>query len=672
MLEKSEPSRIKELFDAVEIAVFIIDVDKEGVFTYNTINSAHERLTGLDSDWIRGKKPSDLADYITPAVVKEVEKHYSDCYTQKRNVFYEEMIPFDGKETWWLTRLTPLIDDEGRVYRIIGSSSSIGDNRKKEQELLKNQEMLEAVSSMARVGGWEINLASGTVLWSQEIYKIHEVSLDHQPTLEEAISFYTQDSLPLITQAVQNAIEQGEPFDLKLQIRTATGNLKWVHAIGKAISTGGKAERVFGIFQDITPQYYLEETLRRRENALKEAQDLAHLGTYDYQYPEGEVFWSPEMFRLFYINERKDPPALNDLFQLVYPDDRQRFEDTVLDAISRKSTFDLIYRIKNKKGKIRHLHNTGKILTDNQGEVKRVIGTVLDITQRKLVADELQVLSTAVEQNSDSIVITNTLGNILYANPRFYELTGYTSKEIIGNNPRILKSGHQDEEFYKELWECISNGEVWKGEFLNKKKNGELYWEDATINPIRNSEGIIIRYVALKRDITELREAREQLKQLATTDSMTGAFNRRAGLAILDKQMHLSWRNGKALCLSFIDINNLKSVNDTYGHQEGDYLITSIAELLLKNMRVSDTLCRMGGDEFMMILPECDLHNAQKLNERLLELVRKCSALHKKPYDCGYSYGVVEYPGKEKMKPEELVLIADQRMYEQKKRLKKD
>jgi len=168
------------------------------------------------------------------------------------------------------------------------------------------------------------------------------------------------------------------------------------------------------------------------------------------------------------------------------------------------------------------------ILNDD-GSLREILTIGIDITERKRAEDQIRKLSQAVEQSSSSVVITNLAGDIEYANPKFTEVTGYTLDEALGQNPRVLKGGSQPKEFYADLWATISSGREWHGEFCNRKKNGELYWESASISPIRDASGEITHYVAIKDDITERRRIEQAIaeqKQLLenTLESLTHPF----------------------------------------------------------------------------------------------------------------------------------------------------
>ena len=146
-----------------------------------------------------------------------------------------------------------------------------------------------------------------------------------------------------------------------------------------------------------------------------------------------------------------------------------------------------------------------------ENEQRLCTAIIRDITERKKAEEQICKLSHAIEQSSSTIVITDTKGKIEYANPRFTQLTGYTHEEAIGKNPRVLKSGKTSPEVYKELWKTIQSGNEWRGEFCNKKKNGELYWEAASISPVKDDKGVITNFIAVKDDITERKEVQEQL-----------------------------------------------------------------------------------------------------------------------------------------------------------------
>ena len=206
--------------------------------------------------------------------------------------------------------------------------------------------------------------------------------------------------------------------------------------------------------------------------------------------------------------------------------------------------------------------------------------------------------------------------------PKGAQLTGYTPEELIGENPNILKSGKTPPEDYKQLWTTIKSGGEWRGEFHNKKKSGEFYWEYASISPIKDSRGVITHFVAIKEDITERKRLEAHLTYLANNDPLTNLFNRRRFREELKDWVAQMERHESTGALLFIDLDNFKYINDTIGHQKGDEILINFANLLRARVRETDIIARLGGDELAIILPYTDAARAQSIAMQILELAR--------------------------------------------------
>jgi diguanylate cyclase (GGDEF)-like protein/PAS domain S-box-containing protein len=269
------------------------------------------------------------------------------------------------------------------------------------------------------------------------------------------------------------------------------------------------------------------------------------------------------------------------------------------------------------------LHRLRRQLADANSELQH-INTQLkrEIKMRTRMQLQVQILSRAVQQTASSVIITDTEGQIEYVNPSFLRLTGYTQDEVMGQHTRILKSGKTPDQVYKDLWATLKDGKEWRGEFINRKKNGELFWELATISPIRNSNGRITQYMAVKDDITTRKKMEAELKRLTITDSLTETFNRRQ-LELLGKQeLDRALRYRRSVSIIMLDIDYFKEVNDNFGHNAGDFVLQRIAKILQNRLRSTDYLGRYGGDEFIVIMPETDLDQSQVVAERLRSAVK--------------------------------------------------
>jgi diguanylate cyclase (GGDEF)-like protein/PAS domain S-box-containing protein len=198
----------------------------------------------------------------------------------------------------------------------------------------------------------------------------------------------------------------------------------------------------------------------------------------------------------------------------IHPDDACRRLSALQGAIPAREPFEVEYQLRRADGEYRWMLDQAAPRFDTRGEFQGYVGVAIDITERKLAEDKLRWLSKAVEQSPASVVITDLNGNIEYVNPKFTEVTGYAREEVLGQNPRILKSGETPPEEYRKLWETIQTGE-WRGEFHNRKRNGELYWEAASVCPIRDETGKPAHYLAVKEDITVSRQAEASQARLA-------------------------------------------------------------------------------------------------------------------------------------------------------------
>ncbi len=197
---------------------------------------------------------------------------------------------------------------------------------------------------------------------------------------------------------------------------------------------------------------------------------------------------------------------------LILPPDRERVWEEVQKAVSAERPFELVYRIGTADGDEKWVWERGVAVRTPDGEVV-MEGFIADITERRRAEQVNKLLATAVEHAGEGIIVTDKDGTILYANPAFERITGYSRQEVVGLNPRILKSGEHDESFYRQMWETIGRGEVWNSRLINRKKDGTLYEERQTISPVRDAEGETVNYVAIKRDVTEIVALETQLRQ---------------------------------------------------------------------------------------------------------------------------------------------------------------
>ena len=314
---------------------------------------------------------------------------------------------------------------------------------------------------------------------------------------------------------------------------------------------------------------------------------------------------------------------------------------------------------------------------------------ISDLRERKRLETALQARSAAIEAAAEGIAITDLNGVIEYVNPALTQITGYAPESLIGQHTRIFNSGQHDSAFYEELWRTIRAGRAWRGEIVNRRKDGSLYTELMAIAPVCNEHGETIRFVAVKHDIsvrkrmeTDLRESnamlqdqlneinrlQEELRDLAVRDGLTNLFNRRYLDETLERELARAKREGYPLSLVMIDIDHFKRLNDTYGHQAGDKVLRELAALLWGNIRTEDVPCRYGGEEFLVLLPRMPLEVALERAEAW----RKTLQATRVPFgdfhlETTISCGLAAYPEHARTH-DELVRCCDEALYEAKRR----
>ena len=286
----------------------------------------------------------------------------------------------------------------------------------------------------------------------------------------------------------------------------------------------------------------------------------------------------------------------------------------------------------------------------------------------KVLDEHLRILVKAVEQSPVSVIITDTRGVIKYVNPKFTQLMGFTFEEAVGQTPRIIKGDFLSREFYKEMWTTILSGQEWHGVFHNRTKSGGLVWEVGSISPIRDDAGTITHFVGVKEDITEIKALQDQLAHMARHDQLTGLPNRFLFLDRFQQTLVQSRRRKARVGLMYLDLNDFKGVNDTYGHEAGDEVLAESARRLRGCVREADTVARMGGDEFTILLGDVQGREAvERIAENILQAFEVPFRLGEVERTIGVSIGVALFPAHGQTE-DDLLSMADKAMYVAKRR----
>lgn len=282
--------------------------------------------------------------------------------------------------------------------------------------------------------------------------------------------------------------------------------------------------------------------------------------------------------------------------------------------------------------------------------------------------DEQERLALSVFHHaSEAIMLTDLRGQILDVNDSFTRITGYSREEAISKTPALLKSGHHDKNFYQQLWQQLLDTGQWQGEIWNRRKNGEVFVEFISINAVRNARGVVGHFVCLFSDISLQKEQQLHLQHMAWHDALTGLPNRTLLVDRLQQAMTQVRRNGGGVGVVFLDLDGFKSVNDSFGHDAGDYVLQQVAQRIRQCLREEDTLARLGGDEFvLLLLDQKDLSAILSLLQRLLKQVAAPIPWKGQLLEVSASLGVALYPQCHAQDSENLLQQADHAMYKAK------
>lgn len=524
---------------------------------------------------------------------------------------------------------------------------------------------LQSVLEGTNVGTWEWNVQTGETLFNERWAEIVGYTLAEL----EPISFNTWLSLlhPDDHEISGKCLEAhfSDPasyYDCEVRMRHKDGHWVWVQDRGKvAVWDGdGKPLIMSGTHQDISRRKQTEEQLQNSWSRLQTLLDTASDGIHTLDENGNVAEFSQSFFRM--LGYSREETAQLHVADLVPSVSRAELVEQVRALIKHPAIFETRYRRKDGSTFDVEINAKGIVL----GGKEYLYASSRDITGRKEAERKLRIAASVFSNSLEGIVVTSPNNEILKVNPAFTRLTGYRPEEVLGKNPRILASKRHPVSFYEAMWESINTNGFWRGEVWNKKKNGDLYAEILSISAVRDESGELQHYIAAFTDISEQKALEMQLDQIAYYDALTGVPNRRLLADRMSQALARARRSGLFLAVCYLDLDGFKPINDTYGHKAGDELLVEIARRLQGELRDTDTLARVGGDEFVMLLAELPFANtAEEILQRVLAALNRPIEIGDASVSVSASIGVALYPphGQD---ADLLLQHADQAMYQAK------
>ncbi|MDO8465183.1 MAG: EAL domain-containing protein [Gallionella sp.] len=410
--------------------------------------------------------------------------------------------------------------------------------------------------------------------------------------------------------------------------------------------------------------------LQHNQDLLNEAQRLGKLGSWELNLVSGRLRWSDEIYRIFELDPAQFEPSYENFLGAIHPEDRDKVNQAYTQSLENRQPYDVVHRLLFADGRIKWVREHCTSEFDASGKPLRSVGAVQDITEHHLAEEQLRIAAATFETH-EAILITDANANIIRVNQAFQDITGYSMEEVLGKNPRILNSGRQDKEFYTAMWQQLLATGTWTGEMWDRRKDGQIYPKWLTITAVKNEQGQITEYVAIFSDITERKQAEEEIHYLAFYDALTDLPNRRLLLDRFRLALSVSARSHHYGAVLFLDMDKFKTLNDTLGHDYGDLMLIEVAKRVQFCVREVDTVARLGGDEFVVLLEEVDA-DAEEASQKIALIAEKIRVALVAPYllkdrehHSSPSIGICLYRGNEA--PVDVLLKhADMAMYQAK------
>ena len=519
--------------------------------------------------------------------------------------------------------------------------------------------------------GWfDLNVRTGKIIVSDEYavilgYKPEEFSTD----IDEWQSNIHPEDRERVLASFNQLLVTSDIVENEYRRKAKDGSWLWLHSVGQCIEwdKSGSASRVVGVHTDISNQKQSELGLIESEQRLRLSQHYGGIGTWEYDFITDRSICSENVSQELGYPWSPENSSWDDVFNAIYPEDREWVNDAVYQNIGKGETFDVEYRITDTHGNMRWMRTIGKAEYDLTGKPVKLRGIVQDINVKKLAEEELRLSAKVFSDAYEGIVITDAERTIVDVNPAFTKITGYSREEIIGEDPKVLSSGRQDSAFYNTMWSSINDLGYWQGEVWNRKKDGSVYAELLHISALRDDNNKVTQYLGIFSDITQSKKQQEKLKQMAHYDVLTQLPNRALFADRFTQAIAHSKRMKTQLAVCFLDLDGFKPVNDNFGHDTGDQLLIEVAKRITENIRDVDTVSRQGGDEFAVLINDVkSKEECEQTLERLQQALSQPYLINEHQHIVTASCGVTLFPEDDE-DIDTLLRHADQAMYVAKK-----
>ncbi len=510
----------RAMVEAVDRSQMMIELAMDE--TVLKVNQNYTRCFGYTPDEVIGRR---FRLVVTP---EDLQSGAYDAFWEalRRGKFQTgqfQRVTKSGEPIWIEASYNPILNAQGVPIKVVGLLMDVSarvrmerDRERQDEALRKSEQFLEETGRLAGVGGWEVDLTTGSVTWMPETYRLLGADLSYRPTLAAALDLYTEESRPLIVEAIERAKTDGTGFNLELSLIRIDGRQIWARVVGKARFVDGKAVSLFGAFQDITRRIEESRALQWANHRAELATASGGIGIWDWNLQRNTLVCDAQMYRMVQL----EPPSnkletdFDTWSRFVHPDDRTRVEQQLRDAVNRVKPYETEYRILLDDG-LHFIRATGQVSCDDAGRPVRMVGTNVDITQQKQTEVELREQASLLDLCHDAIIVRDLDGTIRFWNRGAEEIYGYRKDQAIGHTShQVLQTIFPAP--LGEIERTLLERGHWEGELDHTTANLEHVFVASRWALKRDKSGRPCGVMEINTNVSEQKEAEEALAAVAS------------------------------------------------------------------------------------------------------------------------------------------------------------
>ncbi len=651
----------------------LVDLSQQGIWEID----ADDRTTLVNREMAEmlGSTPEDMIGRTPFEFVDEEDRPRWERGLERKRQGLAEIHDVrlrrpDGGEVWAMLKTAPILGPDGSYRGTIATVTDMTNKRRQEADLREAEERFRLAFDNAPIGLALVGPEGRFLRVNRALCRILGHEADALLARAFSDTIHPAD-LPAVQQQLQSMLEgRTSTHASERRYDHSSGRIVWVRlSVSLVRDPDGRPRYFIAQMEDVTARRAAEEAVRERERQLAEAQAVAHMGSWSWNLDARHMTWSDELFRVFGLAPGEGEVSCDSFLDRVHGEDRPAVELVMRHACASGESFALEHRILRPDDSVRWCHGRGRSVTAGTDGRRLLLGTLEDITERKqaearLLASEertRRILDTA----GDAFVATDEQGRILAWNRQAEVTFGWRADEAVGRTFEDLVVPPADQAPARahraEL--AAMGGSGRRREMVATHRDGHRVPIESVVWAVRDEDGGGWVVNGFHRDISQRKALEHELERLAMVDELTGLRNRRGFLSAADALAAVAQRNHHDMALVYLDLDNMKAINDRQGHAAGDRARVAAADLLRRTFREADVIARLGGDEFCVLLAD-DGTDARWAVRRLEESLER--AARPSGGTVSMSLGVARWHWHRPCSVEELIGRADEAMYRSK------